>query len=73
MSNRQIKPQIIAYHAPFSDAACTTITRQRNNYYGNSSIKEIAYRLNFDSPDYFSSKFRSKTGMKPSEFRNQNR
>jgi AraC-like DNA-binding protein len=39
----------------------------------NSSIKEIAYRLNFDSPDYFSSKFRSKTGMKPSEFRNQNR
>jgi len=37
------------------------------------SIKEIAYRLNFDSPDYFSSKFRNKTGMKPSEFRNQNR
>lgn len=37
------------------------------------SIKEIAYQLNFDSPDYFSSKFRNKTGMKPSEFRNQNR
>ncbi|MBQ7422893.1 MAG: helix-turn-helix domain-containing protein [Prevotella sp.] len=35
------------------------------------SIKEIAYQLNFDSPDYFSSKFRSKTGQKPSEFRNQ--
>ncbi len=33
------------------------------------SIKEIAYRLNFDSPDYFSSKFRNKTGMKPSQFR----
>jgi len=34
------------------------------------SIKEIAYRLNFDSPDYFSSKFRAKTGFKPSEYRN---
>lgn len=33
------------------------------------SIKEIAYQLNFDSPDYFSSKFRNKTGMKPSQFR----
>ena len=36
------------------------------------SIKEIAYRLNFDSPDYFSSKFRIKTGQKPSDFREQN-
>ena len=35
----------------------------------NLSIKEIAYRLNFDSPDYFSSKFKIKTGRKPSEFR----
>lgn len=34
------------------------------------SIKEIAYRLNFDSPDYFSSKFRIKTGRKPSDLRN---
>lgn len=34
------------------------------------SIKEIAYQLNFESPDYFSSKFRSKTGLRPSEFRN---
>ena len=33
------------------------------------SIKEIAYRLNFESPDYFSSKFRSKTGRKPSDLR----
>lgn len=33
------------------------------------SIKEIAYQLNFESPDYFSSKFRLKTGAKPSEFR----
>ena len=34
------------------------------------SIKEIAYQLNFESPDYFSSKFRAKVGRKPSEFRN---
>lgn len=33
------------------------------------SIKEIAYRLNFDSPDYFSAKFKIKTGRKPSEMR----
>jgi AraC-like DNA-binding protein len=37
----------------------------------NMSIKEIAYTLFFESPDYFSSKFRSKTGRKPSEYRNQ--
>lgn len=33
------------------------------------SIKQIAYQLRFDSPDYFSSKFKAKTGMKPSAFR----
>ena len=33
------------------------------------SIKEIAYRLNFESPDYFSAKFKIKTGSKPSDFR----
>lgn len=33
------------------------------------SIKEIAYQLNFESPDYFSSKFKIKTGQKPSDFR----
>lgn len=37
------------------------------------SVKLIAYRLRFDSPDYFSSKFKMKTGMKPSEFREQAR
>ncbi len=36
----------------------------------NLTIKEIAYRLNFDSPDYFSTKFRKKTGKRPSDFRN---
>ncbi len=39
----------------------------------DESIKEIAYRLNFESPDYFSSKFKIKTGMKPSEFRAKTR
>lgn len=33
------------------------------------SIKEIAYRLNFESPDYFSAKFKAKMGCKPSEVR----
>ena len=37
----------------------------------DASIKVIAYRLNFESPDYFSAKFKSQTGMKPSEFREQ--
>lgn len=39
----------------------------------DESIKEIAYRLNFESPDYFSTKFKSQTGMKPSDFRNTTR
>ena len=33
------------------------------------SIKEIAYRLNFESPDYFSAKFKAKIGFKPSDIR----
>lgn len=36
----------------------------------DETIKEIAYRLNFESPDYFSAKFKSQTGLKPSDFRN---
>ena len=36
----------------------------------NMSIKEIAYQLNFESPDYFSAKFKIKTGHRPSELRN---
>lgn len=35
------------------------------------SIKEIAYRLNFESPDYFSSKFKAKMGYKPSEIKSK--
>ena len=34
------------------------------------SIKEIAYRLHFETSDYFSSLFHKKTGLSPSEFRN---
>ena len=37
-----------------------------------SSIKEIAYSLNFESPDYFSTQFRKKVGKRPSYFRNWN-
>ena len=33
------------------------------------SIKEIAYRLNFESPDYFSAKFKAKMGYKPSDLK----
>ncbi len=33
------------------------------------SVKEIAYRLHFESPDYFSAKFRAKTGRRPSDLR----
>ena len=39
----------------------------------NMSVKEIAYRLNFDSPDYFSAKFKIKTGRKPSEMRKRDK
>ena len=35
----------------------------------NLSVKEIAYRLNFESPDYFSAKFKMKTGRRPSDLR----
>ena len=33
------------------------------------SVKEIAYRLNFESPDYFSAKFKAKMGCKPSDIK----
>lgn len=34
------------------------------------SIKEIAYRLHFETSDYFSAQFHKKTGLSPREFRN---
>ena len=33
------------------------------------SVKEIAYRLHFETPAYFSAQFRKKTGVSPSKFR----
>ncbi len=33
------------------------------------SVKEIAYSLHFESSDYFSTKFKQKTGMSPGQFR----
>ncbi len=38
----------------------------------NISVNEIAYRLGFVYPQYFSRIFKSKTGMSPVEFRNKN-
>lgn len=35
----------------------------------NLSVKEIAYRLCFSSPDYFSAMFKRATGRKPSDYR----
>ncbi len=35
------------------------------------TVKEIAYRLNFESPDYFSAKFKAKMGCKPSEIKSR--
>lgn len=36
----------------------------------SASIKEISYTLHFESPEYFATLFKKKTGMTPSEFRN---
>ncbi|MBE6238376.1 MAG: AraC family transcriptional regulator [Bacteroidales bacterium] len=36
----------------------------------SASIKEISYTLYFESPEYFATTFRKKTGMSPSDFRN---
>jgi len=38
----------------------------------NISVKSLAYNLGFESPQYFSKLFKTKTNMSPSEFRNLN-
>lgn len=38
----------------------------------NKSVSEIAYKLGFDYPQYFSRLFKQKTGITPLEFRNLN-
>lgn len=37
----------------------------------NNTIQEIAYKLGFEYPNYFSRLFRKSTGVSPSKFRNQ--
>ena len=38
---------------------------------GDRSISEIAYRLGFENPPYFSRLFKKEVGMSPKEFKNQ--
>jgi AraC-like DNA-binding protein len=37
---------------------------------GDQSISEIAYRLGFENPPYFSRLFKKEVGMSPKEFKN---
>lgn len=41
---------------------------QRKLRYSNTSIKELAYELGFNDPDYFSRLFKKSTGKSASEF-----
>lgn len=41
--------------------------------YSNLSIKEIAFKLHFESPEYFATKFKRKTGCTPSQYRKDTR
>ena len=38
---------------------------------GREAVKEIAYDLGFETPQYFSRVFKKRTGLTPSEFRNR--
>ena len=38
--------------------------------YGEKTVSEIAYELNYSSPQYLSNQFKQTTGLRPSEFRN---
>ncbi len=39
---------------------------------GQHNISEIAYRLGFENPPYFSRLFKKEVGMSPKEFKSQN-
>ncbi len=41
---------------------------QRKLYYSKLSVKELAYELGFNDPDYFSRLFKKSTGKSISEF-----
>jgi AraC-like DNA-binding protein len=41
---------------------------QRKLYYGEISVKEVAFELGFNDPDYFSRLFRNVTGKTISRF-----
>ena len=45
---------------------------KNNLLHTNYSVNEIAYKLGFEYPQYFSKLFKSKTGMTPLEYRNMN-
>lgn len=47
----------------------TLLEAKREINFGKLSIKEIAYKLGFKEPAYFSRYFKSKTGMTTSEFK----
>ena len=49
------------------------IEEAKNNLLNtNNSVNEIAYKLGFEYPQYFSKLFKSKTGMTPLAYRNMN-
>ena len=49
------------------------IEEAKNNLLNtNDTISEIAFKLGFDYPQYFSKLFKSKTGITPAEYRNLN-
>ena len=44
------------------------IEAQRKLRYSNLSVKELAYELGFNDPDYFSRLFKKSTGKSVSDF-----
>jgi AraC family transcriptional regulator, transcriptional activator of pobA len=44
---------------------------KRKLCYTNFTVKEIAFKLGYENPHYFSRIFKTKTGLSPEEFRNE--